>query len=79
MGRYKSKKYGRDTSWLRGAADVFLTPTSIVVTKITRNDRGQVTSSKSVQYPKTKHNLSDAGKMYGHIRSERDLLSGRKF
>lgn len=50
------------------ANDVYLTKTKIAVRSVRSDARGRITSDATNYFPKTKENLSCAGKMLGRIR-----------
>lgn len=50
------------------ADDVYLTKTKIAVRQVRSDSRGRISSDTTKYYPKTKANLSCAGKMLGRIR-----------
>ncbi len=53
---------------LNQANDVYLTKTKIAVRQVRSDSRGRISSDTTKYYPKTKQNLSCAGKMLGRIR-----------
>ena len=53
---------------LQSADDVYLTKTKIAVRNVRSDRQGRIWSDTTKYFPKTKANLSCAGKMFGRIR-----------
>ena len=74
VGQQKKNKVASTKQFckkLQGADDIYLTKTKIAVRKIKSNKNGRICSDKTKYFPKTKENLSCAGKMFGHLRNGR--------
>lgn len=82
MYRISNKSYGRqknngNTSTKRlckkiqSADDVYLTKAKIAVREVRSDSRGRICTDITSYYPKTRANLSCAGKMLGRIRNGR--------
>mgnify|MGYP004644504561 CR=1 FL=1 len=56
---------------INSANDVYLTKTKIAVRQVRSDSKGRICSDTTRYFPKTKENLSCAGKMLGHIRNGR--------
>ena len=56
---------------LSSADDVYLTKTKIAVREVRSDRYGRITSDTTKYFPKTKANLSCAGKLLGRIRTGR--------
>lgn len=56
---------------LQTADDVYLTSTKIAVREVRSDRNGRICSDTTKYFPKTRENLSCAGKMLGRIRNGR--------
>lgn len=63
-----AKKVKELTKKINSADDVYLTKTKIAVRQIRSDSRGRITSDTTKYFPKTKENLSCAGKLLGRVR-----------
>ena len=56
---------------ISSADDIYLTKTKVAVRKVKSDRNGRIYSDTTKYYPKTRKNLSCAGKVFGHIRNGR--------
>ena len=57
---------------IQSANDVYLTKTKIAVREVRSDRKGRICSDTTKYFPKTRKNLSCAGKMLGRIRNGRN-------